>query len=41
MARDSGGSREAIAEARRQVVEEISAAMERGGLAWAAEWKGC
>jgi antirestriction protein ArdC len=41
MARDAGGSREAIAEARRQVVEEISAAMERGGLAWAAEWKGC
>ncbi|MGI6755204.1 MAG: ArdC family protein [Atopobiaceae bacterium] len=41
MARDAGGGREAIAEARRQVVEEISAAMERGGLAWAAEWKGC
>ncbi len=41
MARDAGCGREAIAEARRQVVEEISAAMERGGLAWAAEWKGC
>ena len=30
-----------MSEARRATVKEISAAMERGGLAWAAEWKGC
>lgn len=41
MGREAGDGRDAIAEARRGIVEEISAAMERGGLAWAAEWKGC
>jgi antirestriction protein ArdC len=41
MGREARDGRDAIKEARREIVEEISAAMERGGLAWAAEWKGC
>jgi antirestriction protein ArdC len=41
MAKGRGGADDAIAEARAEVVSQIAEAMERDGLAWAAEWRGC
>jgi antirestriction protein ArdC len=41
MAKGRGGADDAIAEGRAEVVSRIAEAMERDGLAWAAEWRGC
>ena len=41
MPRDRGKTDDAIARSRAEIVSQITQAMERDGLAWAAEWKGC
>lgn len=41
MPKDRQKADDAIAKSRAEIISQITQAMEREGLAWAAEWKGC